>query len=281
MNKTKYQALRHYISQFDTALIAFSGGIDSSVVAYVSHQVLGKNACAVTSISDSLKRADLNLTRELSKSWGMQHRLIKTREIDDKNYQKNPNNRCYFCKSTLYKDMRSLAEEMGVAALFNGTNVDDQGDYRPGLIAADKYSVKSPLLEVGYTKREIRELADHLGLKNANKPASACLASRVPYGNPINKKLLHKIERAESVLANYGFSDYRARDHQDILRIEINPDEFEQLIVNRCAIEKAMKKVGYTYITLDIAGFRSGSMNEMLESNHKPKPFHNIIAVGI
>jgi len=151
---------------------------------------------------------------------------------------------------------------MGFNTLFNGTNLDDQGDYRPGLVAADEHDVKSPLLASNFTKKDIREVANHLGLSNADKPASACLASRVPYGTAISSTLLKKIEQAESILSDYGFTEYRARDHGEIVRIEINPNEFEKLLNQRSKIESEMKQLGYVYVTLDLKGFRSGSMNE-------------------
>lgn len=258
----KYSALKDLTRSFESAVVALSGGIDSSLVAFVAAQELGGKALAVTSGSESLKQADLALAQEITAEWGLTHKTIHTREMDNINYARNPENRCYYCKSTLYADLDQIAKDGGYQWVLNGTNKDDMGDHRPGLIAAEEYKVKSPLLMCDFTKQDIRDLADHLQLRNANKPAAACLSSRVPYGTAISKSLLSKIEQAEVILAEIGLSQFRVRHHDEVARLEVLPEEFEIVLSNRDSLESRIKKLGYTYIALDICGFRSGSMNE-------------------
>ncbi|MCH7478922.1 MAG: ATP-dependent sacrificial sulfur transferase LarE, partial [SAR324 cluster bacterium] len=179
--EAKFQALERTLEELGSAVVAFSGGIDSSLVAYLAHQRLGKKALAVTSSSESLNRDDLDLTRRLTAQWGMAHRVVKTNELENPNYRANPINRCYFCKTTLYESLDAVAAEGGYETVLNGTNVDDLGDHRPGLQAAREHGVRSPLVECGFTKADIRALARRLGLENAEKPQAACLSSRVPY----------------------------------------------------------------------------------------------------
>ncbi|HEX7929042.1 MAG TPA: ATP-dependent sacrificial sulfur transferase LarE, partial [bacterium] len=217
----KYAALTAWMGGFASAITAFSGGVDSSLVAYVAHQVLGAKALAVTSRSESLTRDDYDLTRRLAAEWGMAYRAIKTAEIDNPNYRANPTNRCYFCKSTLYGDLETVAKAEGFAVILNGTNRDDLGDHRPGLQAAKEFEVRSPLAELAFTKADIRALAAHLGLQNAEKPQAACLSSRVPYGFAISIPVLNQIEQAEKLLKDLGFAQLRVRHHDTVARIEV------------------------------------------------------------
>lgn len=258
----KYTSLKAEIRGYKSALVALSGGIDSSLVAFVAGKELGDKALAVTSGSESLKAADLQLAKEITAEWGISHRIIKTREIENEDYVKNLQNRCYFCKSTLYADLRDIAQREGFRWVLNGTNTDDLGDYRPGLAAADENAVKSPLRDCGFSKQDIRALADHLKLRNAKKPAAACLSSRVPYGTAISGDLLRQIEQAERVLEELGFQQFRVRHHKDVARLEVEPDDFAAIIRHRLEIEKRFKELGYSYVTLDLKGFRSGSLNE-------------------
>lgn len=258
----KYNALKDVTRSFESAVVALSGGIDSSLVAFVAAQELGEKALAVTSGSESLKHADLELAQEITAEWGLAHKVIHTREMDNINYARNPENRCYYCKSTLYSDLDQVAKEEGYRWVLNGTNKDDLGDHRPGLIAADEYKVKSPLLMCEFTKQDIRDLAEHLKLRNANKPAAACLSSRVPYGTAISKSLLSKIEQAEVILAELGLSQFRVRHHGEVARLEVLPEEFDIVLSHRDSLERQLKKLGYAYIALDLSGFRSGSMND-------------------
>lgn len=263
----KYTSLKAEIRGYESALVALSGGIDSSLVAFVAGKELGDKALAVTSGSESLKAADLQLAKEITAEWGISHRIIKTREIENEDYVKNLQNRCYFCKSTLYADLRDIAQREGFRWVLNGTNTDDLGDYRPGLAAADENAVKSPLRDCGFSKQDIRALADHLKLRNAKKPAAACLSSRVPYGTAISGDLLRQIEQAERVLEELGFQQFRVRHHKDVARLEVEPDDFAAIIEHRLEIEKRFKELGYSYVTLDLKGFRSGSLNEAIATS--------------
>lgn len=260
----KYEALKAEIRSYESVLVALSGGIDSSLVAFIAGKELGDKALAVTSGSESLKVADLQLAREITTEWGINHRIIRTREIENEAYVKNPQNRCYFCKSTLYADLAVIAEREGFRWVLNGTNIDDLGDYRPGLTAADENAVKSPLVDCKFTKQDIRELAAYLDLRNANKPAAACLSSRVPYGTKISGELLRKIESAERVLEDLGLGQFRVRHHGDVARLEVEPEDFPAVIAERRVIEKEFKRLGYRFVALDLSGFRSGSLNDEL-----------------
>lgn len=259
--QAKHNALRSFIGGFESAVVAYSGGVDSSLVAFVAAQTLGAKALAVTSGSASLKRSDLALSAELAERWGMAHRVIVTDELDNPDYRANPVNRCFHCKTSLYERLDDIARAEGFAVVFNGTNVDDLGDHRPGLIAATEHGVRAPLAETGFTKADVRALAAALGLDNAAKPQSACLSSRVPYGTAIDAGLLNQIERAESALLALGFSQFRVRHHGEVARLEIMPDEFEAALAKRDALIERVKACGYKFVALDLAGFKSGSLN--------------------
>jgi uncharacterized protein len=258
----KYQRLKDCIRQFDSVIVAFSGGVDSSLVAYVAAEVLGENSLAVTSGSKSLKRTDLALTTELAEKWGMQHQVIVTDELTKPDYRANPVDRCFHCKSSLYEALEALAIERGNVKVLNGTNCDDLGDHRPGLIAADNHEVASPLVEAGFTKPDIRALATHLGLDNAAKPQAACLSSRFPYGSHITEERLDQVERAENVMAELGFSQYRVRHHEDVARLELLAEEFPKALQLAGTIESRIKACGYRFVAMDLNGFKSGSLNQ-------------------
>ncbi len=260
----KHARLRQIIAGFESAIVAFSAGIDSSLVAFVAHQVLGPRALAITSGSLSLKRADLALARGLAAQWGMAHRVVMTDEIAKADYRANPTNRCFHCKTSLYTLLRDVADKEGYAVLLNGTNRDDLGDHRPGLIAADDHAVRSPLVEAGFRKADVRVLARQLGLENAEKPQAACLSSRFPYGTAITEALLAQVEQAEELLAGMGLTQFRVRHHGDIARLEVMPDDMPLLLQRRLDIESRMKAFGYLYVALDLGGFRSGSLNDVL-----------------
>ncbi|MGK5093420.1 ATP-dependent sacrificial sulfur transferase LarE [Deltaproteobacteria bacterium TL4] len=263
--KNKYQSLKQYLKSLESVVVAFSGGIDSSLVAYMALHEIGEKVLAVTSASPSLKESDLQLTAELALEWKMRHQIIQTQELENPNYQSNPNDRCYYCKSTLYQELAQIAKAQNYRHVVNGTNMDDAQDYRPGLKAALEYQVRSPLVECGFRKSDIRELASALGLKNAQKPQSACLSSRIPYGTPVSIPLLKQIEQAETILARMGFTQFRVRHHGTVARLELLPEEFELALKNRTALQKFIRNCGYHYVTLDIGGFRSGSMNDELK----------------
>jgi pyridinium-3,5-biscarboxylic acid mononucleotide sulfurtransferase len=262
--ESRYERLKEIIAGYGSAIVAFSAGIDSSLVAYVAGQVLGRKALAITSGSLSLKRKDLELSKELAQAWGLSHQIVMTDEIAKADYRANPVNRCYHCKTSLYTLLSHVANRDQYAVVLNGTNLDDLGDHRPGLIAAEDHQVRSPLVEAGFHKSDVRALARRLGLQNAEKPQAACLSSRFPYGTAITETLLEQVERSEDLLADLGFTQYRVRHHGDIARLEILPDEMSLLMDQRERIDAALKSFGYLYVAVDLGGFRSGSLNDVL-----------------
>ena len=264
---TKYAALTDYIGQYSNAIIAYSGGVDSSLVAYVAGQVLGERAVAITSASASLKRSDLALAKALAKDWGIQHRVIVTDELEKPEYRANPTNRCLHCKTSLYTYLDELAREQTIEVVFNGTNTDDLGDHRPGLIAAQNFAVRSPLAECGFTKNDVRALARELGLENAEKPQSACLSSRFPYGTHITEELLAQVEAAEAVLLDLGFNQCRVRHHGDVARLEVPNEQFAHVLEHHSELQARIAATGYTYVAMDLGGFQSGSLNKVLNDN--------------
>ncbi len=260
----KYTALKKALRSLDSTIVAFSGGVDSSLVAFVAAEVLGKASLAVTSGSASLKRRDLDLARTLAERWGMRHRVIVTDELTKTDYRANPTDRCFHCKTSLYTALAEIAAREGIANVVNGTNIDDLGDHRPGLVAARDFRVKSPLVDAGFAKADVRALAAELGLDNAEKPQSACLSSRFPYGSHIDEARLAQVERAEEALADLGFLQFRVRHHEDVARLEIAADELPRALEMRDRLSDAVRACGYRFVALDLAGFRSGSLNEGL-----------------
>ena len=260
----KYVALKEALRSLDSTIVAFSGGVDSSLVAFVAAEVLGEASLAVTSGSASLKRRDLDLARTLAERWGMKHRVIVTDELTKTDYRANPTNRCFHCKTSLYTALAEIAAREGIANVVNGTNVDDLGDHRPGLVAARDFGVESPLVDAGFAKADVRALAAELGLDNADKPQSACLSSRFPYGSHIDEARLAQVERAEEALADLGFLQFRVRHHEDVARLEIAADELPRALEMRDRLSDAVRACGYRFVALDLAGFRSGSLNEGL-----------------
>ena len=261
---TKYATLKSNIENLGRVIVAFSGGVDSSLVAYVAAEALGDDALAVTSGSKSLKRSDLKLAGELAEKWGMRHRIIVTDEVLKPEYRANPVNRCFHCKTSLYEALEQIADDEGYDHVLNGTNTDDLGDHRPGLIAARNFEVVSPLVDAGFAKQDIRALATTLGLENAQKPQAACLSSRFPYGSHITEARLAQVEAAEDALADLGFSQFRVRHHEEVARIELVADELPRALELRDAIQERVKAAGYRFVAVDLGGFRSGSLNEGL-----------------
>jgi uncharacterized protein len=264
---SKYRALRAAIEPLDGVVVAYSGGVDSSLVAHVAAECLGERALAVTSGSASLKRSDLALAEHLAAQWGMRHRVIVTDELTKPDYRANPVNRCFHCKTSLYTYLDTLSEHEHVEVVLNGTNLDDLGDHRPGLIAANNFDVRSPLVESGFHKADIRALAHELQLQNADKPQAACLSSRFPYGTHITLELLAQVEAAESVLQEMGFTEFRVRHHGDVARLEIARSQFELALQNHAELERRIRAIGYHYVAMDLGGFRSGSLNSVLSSS--------------
>ena len=260
----KYEQLQADIRALGRVLVAFSGGVDSSLVAHVAAATLGENALAVTSGSKSLKRSDLKLAGELAEKWGMRHRVIVTDEVANPAYRANPVNRCFHCKTSLYDALARIASEEGFDHILNGTNADDLGDHRPGLQAAANYRVVAPLVDAGFHKADVRALAAELGMENAQKPQAACLSSRFPYGSHITEARLAQVEAAEDALADLGFSQFRVRHHEEVARIELVASELPRALELRTEVERRIKDAGYRYVAVDLGGFRSGSLNEGL-----------------
>jgi uncharacterized protein len=257
-------ALKRYFEQYESAVVALSGGVDSSLVAKIANDVFGTRAIAVISASESLPESERQLAVKLCSEIGIQFREIKTTELLDASYRANDGNRCFVCKTYLYQELQAFAVSNGYDVVLDGANADDLSDYRPGRRAAKENNVLSPLAELGIGKEKVREIARELQLPNWNKPASACLASRVPYGTEVTKEILAQIEAAEEILRDAGFLQFRVRHHDTVARIEIPPDEFFKMIEARESVTKQMKQLGYKFISLDLDGFRSGSMNELL-----------------
>lgn len=256
--------LQAIFSQMDRALIAYSGGIDSTLVAKVAYDVLGNQALAVTAVSPSLLPEDLEEAKLQAAVIGIPHRMTETHEMDNPEYTANPVNRCYFCKSELYDTLKPLAQEWGYQYIVDGVNADDLQDYRPGIQAAKERGTRSPLAEVDLTKLEVRQLAQFLELPWWDKPAQPCLSSRFPYGESITAEKLKRVGQAERYLHRLGHRTMRVRSQGDVARIELPPDQIQDFVTQTdiTALVQAFQSYGFVYVTLDLEGFRSGKLNQ-------------------
>ncbi len=257
------------IKPLDSLAVGFSGGVDSSVVVAAAVEALGAgNVVAVTSASETLPAREMKAARHLARKIGCRHEIIRTGELEMNEFAANPPDRCYYCKTELWKQVRKIASELGLKNIADGVNASDLGDFRPGIRASDECGVAHPLAAIGAGKEQVRGIARELGLPNWGKPAEACLSSRFPYGNTITAAGLKRVERAEELLKENGFRQLRVRDHGDIARIEVPPEVFHKLTNgSRSEIVKGLKELGYSYVTVDLEGFRSGSMNETLKNS--------------
>ncbi|MDW7651931.1 MAG: ATP-dependent sacrificial sulfur transferase LarE [Bacillota bacterium] len=261
----KLHQLESDLQRMESLLVAFSGGVDSSVLLAVAARVLGERVLGVTAVSETYLSEELASARELADALNIQLEVIETEELAIPAFLENPPDRCYHCKHELFGKLKSVAEEKGLRFVADGSNADDTGDWRPGMKAAAELGVRSPLKEAGLTKDDIRTLARHMGLKNWDKPAMACLSSRFPYGQPITKEKVDQVAAAERYLRTLGFTQLRVRHHGDTARIELPPDRLSEAVSRAEQIVSRFKEIGFTYVSLDLAGYRSGSMNETLE----------------
>jgi uncharacterized protein len=260
----KLGALKDILSDLYSVLVAYSGGTDSTLLLKVAHDTLGDRAVAATAVSASMPQEEAEEAIRLAREIGAQHLILESEELDDPDFRANTPDRCYHCKYLRFQSLLELARERGLQYVADGCNLGDLGDHRPGMRASRELGVRSPLMEAGLNKAEIRELSRHLGLPTWDKPAEACLASRIPYGTPITRNGLQKIEDAERFLHSLGLSQVRVRVHGDVARIEVDPQSLPSLLERRSAIASELHKLGFSYVTADLEGYRTGSMNEVL-----------------
>jgi pyridinium-3,5-biscarboxylic acid mononucleotide sulfurtransferase len=266
----KTEKIKSLILEMDSVLVAFSGGVDSALVLALAHEVLGKKALGVTAQSASVPDREMKASRQLAEEIGARHLIIKTQEMSNPNYRANPANRCYHCKSELYSSLKKVAEQENITHILNGTNIDDLGDYRPGLDSAREQGVRSPLVEAEFNKQEIRELSRIMELSVWDKPAMACLSSRIPYGQPVTPEKLAMVEQAEDLLLSLGFEQLRVRHHGDLARIELGRNEMPRYLDDEYiqnTVQEKFKSLGFETVILDPEGYRMGSLNAALEIN--------------
>ncbi|QFJ56244.1 ATP-dependent sacrificial sulfur transferase LarE [Pseudobutyrivibrio xylanivorans] len=264
----KYQRLIAYIKELDRVAVAFSSGVDSTFLLYAAKQAVGDNAIAITAISDLIPKREQDEATKFCRDNGIKQIVYNANPFEVEGFSGNPSNRCYICKKHLFSHMKALALGQDIKYVLEGSNLDDEGDYRPGMQAIAELEILSPLRIIGFTKQEIRELSSEFGLPTANKPSFACLASRIPYEETITENKLFMVEKAEELLYNEGFKQFRVRIHgDDLARIEVLPEDFNRFMDEdyRIRIYDILKIYGFNYVSLDLKGYRTGSMNEVLK----------------
>lgn len=268
----KLNKLKESIEAFGSVAVAYSGGVDSTFLLKIAHDVLGDKAIAITAKSSTYPEREFKEAKELAEKIGAKHIVIVSEELDIKGYSENPTNRCYYCKKELFTKINEIARENNINKVLDGSNLDDVGDYRPGMTAAKELGVVSPLKLAELTKNDIRELSKRFNLPTWNKPSFACLSSRVPYGSKITASKLKMIEKSEQFLLDLGFRQVRVRHHGDIARIEVAAEEREKIfsIELMDKISEKLKSIGFKYVTFDLAGYRTGSMNEVINTSKPP-----------
>jgi uncharacterized protein len=262
----KEQNLRRLMRDMQTVLVAYSGGVDSAFLALVATQELGEKAVCVMGISPSVAQSQREDAEKIAAEFSFNYFAINTEELENPNYQANPTNRCYFCKSELYGKLTPLAKEKNIEFILDGANLDDTKDYRPGREAAKENNVRSPLIDVELTKAEIRQLSKKYNLPTWDKPASPCLSSRIAYGIPVSIERLSKVEKGEEFLRSLGLKEFRVRNHGELVRLEIAPNELEKVFLKKITdlIAERFRELGFKYVTLDLHGYRTGAMNEVI-----------------
>ena len=262
----KEQRLRELFRELGSAIVAYSGGVDSSYVAYIANAELGPRAICITGQSASLPAYQRDEIDRVVKQFGFHHEIIHTEELENPGYRANNADRCFFCKDELYTKLESVARSRNIEYIVDGSTVDDLNDYRPGRQAATQHAVRSPLIEVGLSKNEVRELSQRVGLPTWDKPASPCLSSRIAYGTTVTIERLSKVDRGEEILREFGFREFRVRHHDQLVRLEIAQSEMDRVLRKDVIDQLAarFRELGFKYVTLDLQGFRSGSMNEVL-----------------
>lgn len=267
----KQEELEKLLESYKRVAVAFSSGVDSTYLLKMAQKVLGENVMAVTASSCSFPKRELEEAKTFCRENGIRHIVVESEELDIDGFRQNPKNRCYLCKHELFEKIRSIAKENGIETVVEASNTDDDGDYRPGLVAVKELGIESPLRHVGLSKKEIREYSKELGLPTWNKQSFACLSSRFVYGETISEEKLTMVDQAEQLLLDMGFHQLRVRIHDKLARIEVHPSEFEKIMQeeNRTKIFHELKQYGFTYVTLDLQGYRTGSMNETLSAEER------------